>query len=264
MIIRYISLLIEHGTIPEEERTRFHINVNFTINYLSRAIRRKRIATDNSYNFIGVRLCREKKADKASNLFKSIIVYEQLTDADWNDYLHSKSVEQRTEFILKWLETGYYRAAQIKSIPVDTLLSVHEEFRKNDYRNEWLFKKKTIIEFGISVYLKCYLTFFDFRLELEAINKQSGTLVCKGTLFQSPPLEEWYNHLLHEIRITESILEILDSSGFANITVDISRLASGEFNYQYHDNERYKGEVWNKGWKKEIIENQRMIDKMTW
>ena len=263
MLLRYISLQINHPYLPDEECQRFIYNTGFLNNYLSRSVRKLKIETHDSFNLLGVVLCGEHKPDEFNPFFKVISIYDVLSSESWSQY-QSLRIDGRIEYCLDILEKGYKRAACLKPIPVDRLIALHTTFRENDYRNEWLFKKRTLSKYGLTIYLKCYYTAFEFRLELEALAQHSNVLLCNGTLLRTPAFEEAFVHLLHDICINDPILEILDSSGFANITVDVSRLADGEFNYQYHDDERYKGKVWYKGWEKDIIENQRMIDKMTW
>ena len=264
MILRYISLFVEHGTIPEEDSRVFHANINFILNYLSRNIRQLNIKTDNTFNQICVELTLKDNPDSVTNLFKTISIHEQLKLEDWAKYKSLKQPEARYEYCLALLEDGYQRAAQLKSLPVQSLLGLHDKFRTNGYRNEWLFKKKTLREYGLNIVLTCFLTAFDFRLELEAFPISSNVLICKGIVLQTSPFEESYAHILRDVRTVDNKLEIIDFLGFANITIDLHLLNTSVFEAVFHDDPRYKDSDWYIGWDKRNADFKEYINSITW
>ena len=104
-----------------------------------------------------------------------------------------KRLEDRYEYYFSFLERGYRFVSESIPLPVDSILGLHDQFRKGGYRNEWLFKKKMIREYGLYVFLKCYFTTFDFHLELEAYDLKKTHLIAKDIIFRSFPGELCYD-----------------------------------------------------------------------
>lgn len=251
--------------MPQEEGVRFEVNVNFINNYLSRAVRKLKIETDGSYNLIGVELCKDNKPDEFSDYFKTILIHEQLDMGKFQYYKTQTQLEARYDFYLTLLEMGYKRAYQLNdSVPVKRLVSLHDEFRAKSYKNEWIWKRVTIREKGLQVFLKCYMTTFEFRLELEAYVYPQEDLVCQGIVLRTAPFEESYVSTLRKVQVLDDVIAIIDHLGFANITIDIHLLQKGVFNVTYHDDPRFSDKDWYIGWGKKNEREQMFIKQMLW
>lgn len=262
MIIRNISLHTEYGVLSSEDNVRFNLNVSFINDYLSRAVRKQRIETDNSFNFISVCLCGREKPDEIKDIFKAIDINELLDLKSFEQYKSLKHMEDRCEYYLGLLEQGYERAARLKPIPISKLMSMHTSFRENGYRNEWLFKKIISKEYDLTLLMKCYYTSFDFRLELEAYKSKSKQPICQGIILRTPPASEFFSHILRSVRINTELMEIIDFLGFANISINLNQIANGVFNVTFHDRENMGD--WYKGWDTVNKEAEETIQRITW
>lgn len=237
MRIRYITLHIrwphESGFPDEDFNDTFNWNARFISNYLSKAVRKLNLETDGTYKMISVNPDAKKNYSKIVSEFvlKNDIL---VSSEELEQYSQMTRLMDRYEFYLSLLERGYLQAAEFKEgVPVEALLSLHQQFRDGGYKNEWLFKKKPLRDLGIYIYLNCYFTTFDFRLELEAYDLKSKGLVTKGVILQTPPNELCYDYKFKQITIEQDKLIILDFLSHPRFEVNLRDLSNGKFNVKY-------------------------------
>ena len=142
-------------------------------------------------------------------------------------------------------------------LPVDSILGLHDQFRKGGYRNEWLFKKKMIREYGLYVFLKCYFTTFDFHLELEAYDLKKTHLIAKDIIFRSFPDELCYDKDFRSIQVEGSRLQILNFLGKAEMAVDLEALTQGRVVVDYIDDDFLN-------WEERKESTRKAIERITW
>lgn len=259
MKIRYISLCIEHplysGFSDEAFNLKFNKNARFICNYLSKAVRKLNMETDGTYKMISVHPHVIQNSSKMyySDYALSNTIY--VSSKEMEQYTQMVNLTERYEFYLSLLERGYIQAATFKEeVPVDTLLSLHQQFRDGEYKNEWLFKKKQIRDFGIYIYLNCYFTSFEFRLELEAYSLKTKELVTKGVVIRTPPNEVCYDHKFKQITLQDDKLVILDFLEHPRYEMDLHKLSDGIFNVKYLDDKDIK----------DVERDQQKIQSITW
>ena len=258
MKIRYISLHIKHpfysGFSDEDFNDEFNWNARFICNYLSKAVRKLNLETDGTYKMISVNPHANQSCSKTDvEYVLSNNIY--VSSKDMERYKQMENLTERYEFYLSLLERGYMQAATFKEgVPVESLLSLHQQFRDGGYKNEWLFKKKPIREFGIYIYLKCYFTSFDFRLELEVYSLKTKELVTKGIVIRTPPSEFSYDYKFKQITLEDDKLVILDFLGHPRYEMDLHQLSNGNFNVKYLDDKDIK----------DIELDQQEIQSITW
>jgi hypothetical protein len=135
------------------------------------------------------------------------------------------------EYYLELFETGFKKASEFKTIPLDTLLDLIDNFRKNDYKNEWLHKKKQFKDRDIEVVLNCRFTTFDFRL-IATINMLStGEELCSGVVIHTEPDEINFNKMFKDILIDGRNIVITDASGAPRILVNLNDALHRRFNF---------------------------------
>lgn len=259
MKIRYISLCIEHplysGFPDEAFNLKFNKNARFICNYLSKTVRKLNMETDGTYKMISVH---PHAIQNSSKMYYSDYVFSNaiyLSSKEMEQYTQMVNLTERYEFYLSLLERGYRQAATFKEeVSVDALLSLHQQFRDGGYKNEWLFKKKQIRDFGIYIYLNCYFTSFDFRLELEAYSLKTKELVTKGIVIRTPPNEVCYDYKFKQIALEDDKLVILDFLGHPRYEMDLHKLSDGIFNVKYLNDKDIK----------DIELDQQKIQSITW
>ena len=190
MNLRYIYTGI-HNTSPTEytkdQDYCWDFNTNFISDYLSRKVRKLKIDVP-EFNMLNITVCKRPKMKHDLYAFlKSLNVYLPFSQGDMDNLTRITNFTERIEAYLSIYEKGYYLANEYCDIPVGILLGLHQQFREEGYRHEWLFKKKIIKEYGIYVFFKCYFTSIDFRLELEVYNQKPTILLTKGVVLQKLP-----------------------------------------------------------------------------
>jgi hypothetical protein len=213
-------------------RDNFNLHSRFISNYLSVQIRKLKYATDGTFNMLSIvptinikHLCRMvgEKALHASISFNRD-AYEQMNDIE------------KYEYYLKLLEDGYRICTQFKNIPLTDLLKLHDDFRQNNYKNEWLHKQKRFKEYGLSISLNCYFTSTDFRLVMTVYDLVSKKELISGEIIRTLPDEVCFAHLFKDIKMENQdiiITEFLDRPIFS---FHLSDLLEGRFKINSLDN----------------------------
>lgn len=224
---------IIYDEFDEDFVVRFNYQTRFIDNYLSKAIRKYHIYTDGSYNMIEVLPTRHNAQHKSLGYPQNEVAWVHLSDEEYDSFMKSTSLRARYEFYLSLLERGYEIINRHKAIPVKSLLECHEAFRKNDYKNEWLFKRLRIVEYKLSVELLCFFTTYEFRLELRAINYKTNGLVAEGLILRTTPDEISYAHTFKSASIIEDRIIIYDFLKHPAFIIDIPKLLYGVVEVKY-------------------------------
>ena len=209
---------------------------------MSKAARKINIKLSN-WNMISVKLSQVgNDVRNLSEHVRSVTIY--CTETDLRNVITLPDESQRYEYYLSFYEEGYRRSGILSEDQITQLLRLHEQFRSNGYRNEWLFKKKPIREYGIYVYFKCYFTTYEFRLELEVYDLKQTRLLTKGVVMRTAPSEFCFDKDFKKIVIENGHLTVLDFLGHPNFMFDLVRLSAGDFHIYYCEPEEW--EVRNK------------------
>lgn len=231
----------------------FAFNARFISNYLSKQVRKINLELE-EYKMISVDL--SQNGDYGAKALSENVMSVTLScsEKDLKRYVTLSDDVERYEQYLTFLEKGYHASRCINELQISQLLQLHRQFRENDYRNEWLFKKKPIREFGIYIYFKCYFTSFEFRLELEVYDLKKNRLITKGVVMRTAPDEVCFDKDFKAISIDQKKLIVLDFLSRPSFSFDFCRLADGEFHVYYHPKEE---------WLKRLKEYEKDIDRLT-
>lgn len=229
MNLRYISLNIHHehySGISQDFSYKFQFNVSFVYYYLSKAVRKEKIETG-IYNMIYVLLSAKiiKPTIKLSECFKTIEITIPFDEAEQSRYI-AMDIEERYEFYLAMLEKGYYLANIVCDVKPEILIGLHEKFRQGGYKNEWLFKKKRIKEYGINVVLDCVFTSFEFKLMLTVLDLKKNP-IAKGCIYHTYPDYTFFYKTIKHLVITDKKLIITDFLDYKIIECKLEDLAKG-------------------------------------
>lgn len=234
----------------------FDWNARFICNWLSKAVRKLQIETGPIrmlcfYQTPGKSWSAIQESSDSLQCFITLSTEEQCR-------LKSMScLTDRYEFMLSFLEQGYREASKTIPLPLDDLLGLHEQFRKGGYKNEWLFKKKVIREYGLYVFLKCYFTTFDFHLELEAYDLKKTRLIARDVIFRTPPDEICFDKDFRSIRVAGAKLEILNFIGAVEMEINLERLTQGVVSVKYIEGDFLDWEEMNES-------SRQLIERITW
>lgn len=153
MKLRYIAIWADYQfgvSFGEESRIQFNDNTRFICNYLSKAVRKLNIETS-LYRMFAVELHPATEGIRVSEVDKCIIVRLRYTQKDLSVLRSLSDLTSRYEYYLSLLQRGYELAVAkgYTDICILKLLYLHEQFRANGYKNEWLWKKRLLRDKGL-------------------------------------------------------------------------------------------------------------------
>lgn len=225
MELKHISLRADYGAYDDIFFISFFDNANFISNFISKQIRSYHIKTDGTYNAIAINITTNNCSCKIVSV-KTLDVKLQFTMEEKSHYLRIKNEIERFEFYLSLLEAGYRLAETLKPIPRDILLSIHDEFRKNGYKNESLFKKKRLGEYGIKIELTHVLTSYSYNLVL-SVYDLDGILKGKNSIYETLPDEILFNKNVRHLVIDDKKLIVTDFLDHPQFVCDLNDLSKG-------------------------------------
>jgi hypothetical protein len=147
--------------------------------------------------------------------------------------------KQKYEYYLALLEKGYKISCEYKSIPIDYLLQLHEMFRNNGYKNEWLHNKKKFKEENLEILLKCYFTSFDFQLVITINDIKTKEKLISGTIIRTPPNEIYFHREFKDILIIDHSIIITDFLDRPRIQLNIKDVYKKYFSFQIIGEKKY-------------------------
>lgn len=234
MNLRYIYTIIHNERLVEYTKLQdnnWSFNTEFISNFLSKNVRKLKIDVPD-FNFLAICLCKSPNyRTRQWDCFKSLDAYIPFSQADMDNVTRITNFEERMEAYLSIYERGYYIANEYCDIQIDKLLELNQMFRDSGYRNEWLFKKKMIREYGIYVFFKCYFTSIDFRLELEVYNLKQTELLTKGVVLRTGPSHIFFSKDFNKgICVEDDKMYLLDFLDTPFFMFDLKKLSNGCFN----------------------------------
>jgi hypothetical protein len=138
-----------------------------------------------------------------------------------------KDERERFEFYLDRLTEGIKVAATIKEFDCETLLGLIQQFREQDYKNEWLQKRVTLKELGLKVEFISNHNSYDYHLDVNVIDKKKN-VVARKTVFTTYPDEIFYQkRVTKKVVIKDNLIYILDFLDHPFLSINIDLLKDG-------------------------------------
>lgn len=229
MNLRYIALYLDYDAgFKDPFRDNFNLSSRFISNFLSVQIRKLKIQTDGAFNMISVAPSMEAKhifrivGEKSlqARIAFDKVKYEQMTELE------------RYEYYLQLLEEGYRICAQHKVVPLEQLLNLHQQFRGNNYKNEWLHKTKKFKEHSIEVSLNCFFTSLDFQLVMTVCDITSKKELVSGTIIKTLPDEVCFDSLFKDVIIEQNELIITEYQDRPKFKFLLSDIFKGKLSFE--------------------------------
>ena len=208
MKLRHVFMQIR-DTFDDFQDT-FNYNVEFINWYLSKAIRKLSIEIPYECNAIGICPTLIRNGRCAIIPVNCLSVEIVMSEEEKQMYLGLTHLRDKFEFYLSLFERGYRIANESFDIPINTLLSLHEQFRRNNYRTEWDFKKDYIKESGINVIFRCKFTTYDFTLNMDVLEHKTKKMISSTMIWQTPPSYLSFYKDFKKVEISEGKIIILD------------------------------------------------------
>lgn len=224
-IILYASCSGFGSGFGDEFDYKFNYNTWFVSNYLSLKIRKLHIPSDGKYNMFYCNITKEKDSVRVlSPAFLDVKVH--MEEDEKNQYLSFSTDVERHEFYLSLLERGYQLASKVRTIPIDLFHKLHQEFREGGYKNERLFKKKQLRDYGIKIELNHVLTSYSYNLILSVYNL-CGELMGRDSIYETFPDDIFFNKNVRHLVIEDGKLIISDFLNHPQFVCDLKDLSKG-------------------------------------
>ncbi|MEM7676452.1 MAG: hypothetical protein AAF449_10660 [Myxococcota bacterium] len=214
MKLRYFGLTIDARSFPQEQSNAFAFAGRYICNYLQREVRRLKLEAG-PFNTISVVGSRGPQWPCELVPEDSLEVYVPFEPAE---YALLSSLE-RHGYRIRMLQDGFRRAQNAFPVHCEVLLHQLDIFRKNDYRNEWVQKKKKLPEVGMSAWLHCSLTPDAFELRLEL--RRGRKVVLNVLALTCLPDELIFRVYTGDVRVKGEQIVIIDDFGKTVFALDI-------------------------------------------
>lgn len=224
--MRYICLDLDRKEFGNKYGYGFLLNTRFISNYFSRAIRRVKFETDGSFKMISIKGCIEVDETKIVPI-----------DVMCVDLAFDKTQYQRVKgtvdnsYYLELLEKGFRKASHFKTIPLNALLDLIEEFKKGGCKNVWLHKKKRFKEDDIEVILTCEFTTNYFQLVATINQISTKKELVHGPILKTEPDEIVFEGMYKDIYLVNEYIAITDSFDNVRIVILKEDALNGSLNF---------------------------------
>ena len=220
----------------DDYRYEFTLHTRFISNFFSKQIRKFKFETDGTFNMISVNPM-SNKLEECKIVPETALTAVVPFDQERYEKIKGKA---DCEYYLELLEDGFRKASKFKEVPLDTLLELIDNFRRNSCKNEWQHKKKRFKEQDIEVVLNCYFTTLDFKL-LATINRISTREeLCAGVVIRTEPDEIYFDKMFKDILIDKENITITDASDSPRILINLRNALNKELSFVLLGNKKVK------------------------
>ncbi|CAL2092916.1 hypothetical protein [Tenacibaculum sp. 190524A05c] len=238
MNLNYISLSLDYNTYivtDNELRYDFQKHVDFINDYFSKRIRKYKFKTDGTFNMIDVALSEydlQSSAIVPSKVLRVNLAFDKLR------YEKAKTSED-CSYYLDLLEQGFKKAWKFKPIPLENLLNLIDEFKKENCLNKWIHKKKKFKGDDLELILTCEITTYSFQLWLTGKKISTQEEMINGIIMRTETGSSIYEGMFKNIIIDENIV-ITDKSDSPRIIVDKQALFNKELLFEINGDSEIK------------------------
>lgn len=218
MLLKQIYLypdLVEYG---DDMIHPFRDQSRSVCNFLERSLGSEKFLTPNFKKvcFVGTSQASDEVVVNASG---ALIVKVVLDEAA---YKKCASPNELNAFFTDMLLEGLEKSARQAVLPHALLKSALDEFRRNDYQNEWTFKSKKIRHSDYTCALECRLTTDCFLMYFKVLKSNAPVLATE--ILRTAPDEVVFRPYLKDIKEENGRISVIDKSGLAFYTTTVARL----------------------------------------
>lgn len=224
----YLAIGLDRSYFSTEYCYEFLLHTRFISNYLSRRIRTRRFTTDGTFNMISIRLG-PLQLRSCETVYPDVLRVS--LGLDQKKYEQIKRT-QDCEFYLEMFEEGFREASKCKEIPLQTLLDLIDEFRKDGCKNEWLHKRRQFKEKDIEVALNCNFTTWDFKLTATIKCLSTKMELCAGVLMRTDSDEICFDKEFKDILIDDETILITDFLDRPRYAIRLDKALAGKFDFE--------------------------------
>ncbi len=231
MNLNYIHLGLDYyDYIKSDNRIRFDFqkHTNFIDDYFSKAIRKLKFKTDGSFNMLAVSPTEFEQKEP------HIVPANALDINVGFDRKRYKKIKGSDDvsYYIELLEIGFKLASKSKEIPLESLLDIIDQFKKDGCKNEWVHKKKRFKEEDIEIQLICEFTTNYFQLRMIAAQISSKKELINGVILKTEAGVSIHERLYKDILIEDDII-VTDKSDSPRIIIDKKKALEGVLEFKF-------------------------------
>lgn len=104
------------------------------------------------------------------------------------------------------IKIGLNDCAQVYKLPIEEMFFWLEELKKNNYKNEWIFKDKTFRKYNLKCQLKCAIDLDKFTLTLVVYRKNEE--IFNEIILETLPDEIIYHYKFKDVNIIQDTITV--------------------------------------------------------
>ncbi|WP_026711854.1 hypothetical protein [Flavobacterium filum] len=231
MILYYISLGLNYRdyiTKDNELRFEFQKKTSFINDYFSKKVRKLKFQTDGTFNMISISV---SEFEFNSVNYVPLNVLEVNIEFDRSKYESIKN-SLDCSYYLEILEQGFKKASEIKSIPLNELLELIEEFKNDGYKNKWTHKKKHFKNEDLEIILNCEYTslYFELTISINQISKKKKLL--SGVIIRTEVGVSIHEGMYKDIIIQDNHIIITDKTDKSRVLINKLKVYNGVLDFK--------------------------------
>jgi hypothetical protein len=218
MILKHIYLYLNLLEFPDKLVTPFGFKTRYVCNYLERAIKPLKFESGD-FNKILVQGRRQPEDFVQIGSEHSVI---PKVSFDEDRYL-SLSASELHEFFIAMLLEGFHKTALKHRIPLAELKLAISEFRRLEYKNEWVHQKKLLRASGVTATLRCSLDTERFTLTL--ILERGSRVLFAEEILSTKPDEIIFAHKFKDVILDGDQIRVLDKFKKEMFAIELKSIA---------------------------------------
>lgn len=231
MNLYYINLGLDYENYintNNDLRFEFQQKVNYINDYFSKAVRKLKYKTDGTFNMIAISLT---EFEVKTSSIVPVNVLKIYLPFDKTNFETAKKLND-CDYYLSFLEKGFIKASEIKSIPLMGLLDLIREFKKSGCKHDWVHKKKRFKEENIEISLICEFTTNYFQLVLVVNESSSKKELLRGVIIRTDVGISIHEGMYKDILIDKKNIIITDKTDEARIIINKNDALNGKLNFK--------------------------------
>lgn len=212
-----------------ELRFEFQKRTTFIDDYVTKKVRKLRFKTDGTFNMISISPTEFEFDPKKINPTNVIKIYLPF---DRKRYEASKN-DLDCSYFLEMMEQGFKKASKIKEIPLNDLLNIIEDFKKEGCKNQWLHKKKRFKEDDLEVILNCEYTSVYFHLVATFNQISTKKELVSGVVLSTDVGVYLHEGMYKDIFINDKEIVITDSTDSPRILINKEKIFKRTLEFEF-------------------------------
>ncbi|QPJ60557.1 MAG: hypothetical protein G3M70_01105 [Candidatus Nitronauta litoralis] len=186
--------------------------------YLERQLKTIKFKT-NDFNrvcFVGCKTPNPKGFVNSCNVLGIEIDFDEKKYNSLND-------EELNPFFIDMLTKGIEKCEKQYDFPGRELKGWMEDFRKEGFVNNWVFKTRLFRSIGLKCSLICDLTLYAFQMKL--IIKRGKIVIFDQEIKKTEPDDVIFKYLLKDIKLIENYIVVIDKLDKTIFEIPVQELA---------------------------------------